>query len=72
MAKVEVKIEVCPHCNGTEFIHAKQTGYAQLTSCESEWLGCSLYHIICRDCGTVVMSYVDDTEKLVKRKNRRG
>ncbi len=67
----EVHANACQFCGGTEFVEAYQGGYATLTSKESAWLGANLYYVICRDCGSVVRSYVKDPEKLVKKKNRR-
>lgn len=72
MKSTDIEIDSCPFCNGNKFVEAKQTGYAQLTSCESEWLGAPLKHVICRRCGSVVRSYVDNPEKLLKRKNRKS
>ena len=33
--------------------------------------GIGLYHSVCRNCGSVVRSYVKEPEKLLKRKERR-
>ena len=68
---MDIKISECPFCRGSEFLEAKQEAYGSLTSCESVWLGSSLYHVICRRCGSVVRSYVKDPEKLLRRKDRR-
>jgi len=67
----EIKLSACPFCGGTEFIETYQNGYASLTSAESGWLGATMNHTVCRDCGSIVRSYVKDPEKLVKKKNRR-
>ena len=67
----EIKLSACPFCGGTEFVEGYQGGYGALASKEGAWLGASLYHVICRDCGSIVRSYVKDPEKLVKKKNRR-
>ena len=67
----EIKLSACPFCGGKEFVEGYQNGYATLTSTESGWLGATLRFIVCRDCGSVVRSYVKDPEKLVKKKNRR-
>jgi len=64
-------VGTCPFCGGQEFIKGVQSGYAQISSVESWVSSSSLYHEICRDCGSVVRSYVPDPEMLVKRKNRR-
>lgn len=80
--KVEVKAEEtaeetaapvlkCPFCDGTEMIEAYQGGYAHIYAVDSSLRGSCLYHLICRDCGTVVRSFVKDPEKFVKMKNRR-
>ncbi len=70
MAQVEIRDTICPYCNGTKFVKAKQSGYATLTSCESIWLGGDIYHIICLRCGSVVRSFVKEPEQLIKRKKR--
>lgn len=67
----KVRDEGCPFCGGTEFVKGKQEGYANLTSLESVWLSQTMYHVICRRCGSIVRSYVKNPEKLLKRKNRR-
>lgn len=61
----------CPFCGGSEFVEGYQSGYAALTGKDSILSSATLYHVICRDCGNVVQSYVDDPEKLLKHKNRR-
>lgn len=68
---MDIKTNICPYCNGTEFVEGYQGGYATVTSRESVWLTSSLYHVICRRCGSVVRSYVKDPEKLFKRKDRK-
>lgn len=61
----------CPFCGGTEIIESYQTGYATVTATNNMWGGVSLYHSICRNCGSVVRSYVKEPEKLLKRKDRK-
>lgn len=63
-------VSECPYCGGEEFVYGVQNGYAQITG-EGFTLSTELYHKICRDCGSVVRSYVHDPEKLLKRRNRR-
>ena len=60
----------CPYCGGTEMIESFQTAYAAVTATSNKLGGCSLYHSICRKCGSVVRSYVKEPEKLLKRKDR--
>lgn len=64
-------VRACPYCGGTEMIEAYQGGYGALSSRQSAFASCSLNHIICRRCGSVVRSYVDKPEKLLKRKDRK-
>ena len=54
-------------------IQAKGTrlGYGSVTAVSNKMGGVGLYHSICRDCGSVVRSYVKEPEKLLKKKDRR-
>lgn len=63
-------VSTCPFCGGHEFIKGVQTGYAQVSG-QGWTLSSNLCHEICRDCGSVVRSYVPDPEMLVKRRDRR-
>lgn len=69
MNNIELK---CPYCGGTEMIETYQTGYGAITALSNKLGGASLYHQVCRGCGSVVRSYVKDPEKLLKRKDRRS
>ena len=62
----------CPFCGGTEMIRTFQGGYGAISAESNKWGGCTLYHSVCRRCGSVVRSYVKDPEKLLKRKDRRS
>lgn len=65
-----INIAECPFCGSLEFVEGCHTGYGEITG--SGFLtSASLYHQICRDCGSVVRSYVKNPEKLLKRKDRR-
>lgn len=58
---------ICSHCGSEEFITCQQPkGYAGITSVDKKitFNGQTLYHDICKHCGTVVRSYVKDVEKL--------
>ena len=63
-------VRKCPFCGGTEMIEAYQTGYGAVAALSNKLGGVSLYHTICRSCGSVVRSYVRDPEKLLKRRDR--
>ena len=57
-----------PYCRGTEVIGAYQSS---VTAVDNIWGVANLYHSICRNCGSVVRSYVKEPEKLLKKKDRR-
>ena len=61
----------CPYCGGTEMIETVQDGYGAISTVGNAFLGSGLRHTICRNCGTVVRSYVKDPEKLIRKKDRR-
>lgn len=67
---MKLEIKECPYCKGTEFVTGIQEGYAEIKG-EGVLTSTTLKHIICRECGCVVRSYVENPEKLLKRKNRR-
>ncbi len=66
-----IKITKCPFCGGTEFVYGYQADYGAITGSESVLTSQTLRYIICRNCGSVVHSYVDNPEKLLKRSNRK-
>lgn len=66
---MNINIGTCPFCNGTEFIEATQSGYAAIAG--EGLTSTALNHTVCRRCGSVVRSYVQDPEKLLKKKNRK-
>ncbi len=66
-----VQITQCPFCGSNEFVEGYQDGYGAVTGAQSLLSSQSLRHIICRKCGSVVHSYVNNPEKLLKRSNRR-
>lgn len=69
---MKMQVEKCPYCDGKEFLKATQTGYAAAYGESTFGTGVPVIHQVCRDCGSIVRSYVDDPEKLLKKKNRRG
>ena len=62
----------CPFCGGTEMTEGFQGGYAELCSSANKLSGSQIiYHSVCRNCGSVVRSYVKDPEKMLKKKDRK-
>ena len=67
-----IQIKQCPFCGGTEFVYGYQAGYGAIMRDQSLLAaGQALRYIICRNCGSVVHSYVDNPEKLLKRSDRK-
>ena len=57
----------CSYCGGTDFIACKQTkGYASVIPAHQKttFNGQPLYHDICKSCGTVVRSYIEQPQRL--------
>lgn len=67
---MNVQITRCPFCGGIEFIEARQAAPETYVTAQTLF-GQQLYHTICRNCGSVVRSYVENPENLLKKKNRR-
>lgn len=65
-------VKVCPFCNGTEIIEAYQGGYGAIVATSNKMGGVALYHSVCRQCGSIVRSYVKEPEKLLKKRERRN
>ncbi len=61
----------CPYCGGTEMIECFQTGYGAISAVKNKLGGSTLYHSVCRRCGTIARSYVKNPEKLLRRKDRK-
>lgn len=62
----------CPYCGGTEVIEARHSGYGEISAVDSVWRCCPLYHSVCRECGSVLRSYVKEPEELLKKKDRKS
>lgn len=64
---MELKQDICPHCGGTETVIGKQTAANEFVVpkyAATNFFGTALYHVICRNCGTLIRSYVDNPEAL--------
>lgn len=61
-----MKEVICSFCGGKDFITYKQNkGYAGLLPLKRILAtGLEVHHDICRNCGTIARSYVNDLEKL--------
>ncbi len=44
-------------------LYSYQSAYGSVTAVSNRMGGVSLYHLICRNCGSVVRSYVKEPEK---------
>lgn len=58
----------CPYCGGTDMIETYQNGATTVVG--NVFRGAVLYHVICKNCGNVVRSYVKTPEKLISKKDR--
>lgn len=62
---MENKPYKCPYCGGTEFIVGEQSGFANVhVKKVFQFKETPLYHQICKVCGTVVRTYVEDAHTL--------
>lgn len=61
----------CPYCGGYEMIKCMQSGYAVIYAKYNQFGGRNLYHSVCRRCGSVVRSFVEEPEKMLKKRDRR-
>ena len=59
---MELKQDICPHCGGTETVTGKQHREGGICPANSlfGFRNVPLYHVICRNCGTVIRSYVEN------------
>lgn len=60
----------CFNCGGKNFVIGVQGSYAEVYPAGKIFTLKSqkLYHVICKDCGTVVRSFVKEPEMLVNDK----
>lgn len=66
----EIKIESCPFCGGREFIDGRMGSDGGVYV--GKGIHSSAVHaVVCRDCGSIVRSYVSDAERLLPKKERR-
>lgn len=61
----EQKQYVCPWCGGKDVVEGIQSTYAKVQPNKALTLkGENLIHVICKNCGTVVRSYVENPQVL--------
>ncbi|WP_024413432.1 hypothetical protein [Streptococcus suis] len=61
------KSMTCSYCGASDIILCKQPhGYSSVTPADKKMAfnGKTLYHDICKNCGTVVRSFIKEPEKL--------
>ena len=56
----------CPYCEGTDLFCAKQGGYGAVYVRQPvfKYRQAELSHVICKRCGTVVRSFLENPEEL--------
>ena len=63
------KQDICPHCGGSETLVAQQAGHGAIYPRKRIFsLGKPLLHIVCKHCGTVIRSYIEDPQDWAKSK----
>lgn len=61
----EQKQYVCPWCGGKDVVEGGQSTYAKVQPNKALTLkGENLIHVICKNCGTVVRSYIENPQVL--------
>ena len=61
---MKLPIEKCPWCGGTEFVVGYQHQEARImTSPNGLFSGFRVRHLICKSCGTVLLSKIAQPEK---------
>ena len=63
------KQDICPHCGGNDTMIGKQNGHGAIVP-QKGWTvinAKALYHVICRNCGTVIRSYIEDPQDWAKK-----
>ena len=66
-----IKIKKCPYCGGTQFTKGVQECHGSIMG-ENMWAGGQpLRHVVCLNCGCVVLSYVAEPKMLLSRKHRK-
>ena len=58
----EVKIEKCPFCGGTNFGIGYQMAQGSILTEKSGIKGSKVKHLICKECGIIVQSKVENPE----------
>ena len=66
MAIKGIMITKCPFCGGTEFTEGVQVFHGAVNKPRGLGKVQTLHHIFCRDCGSVVRSYIYEPEKMSK------
>ncbi|WP_291652759.1 transcription initiation factor TFIIIB [Clostridium sp.] len=59
---MKVKIEKCPFCKGEKLVIGYQVSQGSVMSGKSGLVGSRVIHTICKTCGSIVNSRVEDTK----------
>lgn len=60
---MQIPIRRCPYCGCTEFVIGYQHHEAMVTYAPNGFLGNRLRHLICRNCGIILLSRVAEPQK---------
>lgn len=60
---MQLPIQKCPYCGCTEFVVGYQNAEGMVMYKKIGMFGKLLRHLICRNCGIIVCSKVDSTDK---------
>lgn len=56
----------CPFCGGEDFIIAEQSGFSNIHVKKGFYFKeTPLMHQVCKNCGTIIKSYVKDIDRLL-------
>ena len=62
------EVYTCPWCNCHEVVYGKQDGYSCIKPMKihipAGMKMQKIIHVICKQCGTIIRSYVEEPEKL--------
>lgn len=60
----EIVIKECPYCGGNNFGEGYQLAQGSIVKSLWAFKASKVIHIICKDCGSIVHSRIEDPERL--------